>query len=386
MMNPHDTQFSAKPATSKRKFQSKPLMIAVASLALSAVALPAAATNWWNANPGVSIGSRTINVKTKGALGNGSHDDTAAIQATINALPSTGGTVYIPAGHYMINALKSISLRSHTKLQMDPNATLEVIPNGSSRYELIKAFKVNNVRIVGGKLLGDRSRHKGTSGEWGYGINVSGSSKVVISNVHVSNFWGDGIWIGASGATRLHNLVRSNYVTVNGVVSDNNRRQALSIGPSQHVYIVNSTFKNTNGTKPQAGIDIEPGVQGPVDTIRLEHNTFSGNRGNGIELHAAISGITITNNTLSGNYGFGVLAVAGGPFDLGSNHATRNGLAGVGMSGTAHNAKIHNNVVQYNSTRYVSATKAGGSATRDIQIGTNTRYITQSGNTLTPRK
>jgi parallel beta-helix repeat protein len=384
MMNPHDTQYSAKPATAKRKSQTKLLMIAAASLALSAVALPAAAAQWWDATPNISIGSRTINVKNMGAKGNGSHDDTAAIQAAVNALPSSGGTVYVPAGRYMINAVKSISLRSHTRLLMDANATLQVIPNGQSRYEVIKVVKASNVRIQGGNLVGDRSRHKGSTGEWGYGIQILGAKNVLVQNVKISNFWGDGMWIGGIG--HGGSLVRADYVTVNGVVSSNNRRQGLSIGPSQHVYIVNSTFKDTHGTKPEAGIDIEPGSQGPVNTIRLERNTFSGNKGNGIELHANISNINITNNTLTNNYGFGVLAVAGGPFDLGSNHATRNGLAGVGMSGSAHNAYIHNNTLQYNSTRFVSATRAGGSTTRDIQIGKNTRSITQSANKLTPSR
>ena len=90
MMNQHDTQSSAKPGTTKRNFSmKKSLMIAIASLTLSAVALPAAASNWWDASPNISIGSASVNVKNKGALGNGSHDDTAAIQSAINA--NTGG-------------------------------------------------------------------------------------------------------------------------------------------------------------------------------------------------------------------------------------------------------------------------------------------------------
>ena len=58
MMNLHDTQSSAK-KTAKRSLFAKPLVIA-ASLALSAVALPAAASTWWDATPNISIGSRTV--------------------------------------------------------------------------------------------------------------------------------------------------------------------------------------------------------------------------------------------------------------------------------------------------------------------------------------
>jgi polygalacturonase len=379
----HDTQSSAMPATAKRKFFTKPLMIAAASLTLSAVALPAAAANWWTTTPSLSIGSTTINVKNKGALGNGSHDDTAAFQAAVNALPSSGGTVYVPAGRYMINALKPIQMRSHTRLRLDPSAELMVIPNSAGRYHVVKVWNVNNVEIVGGKMTGDRSRHKGTTGEWGYGINISGASKVLVHNVTLSEFWGDGMWIGATGWGS--SLVRSNYVTVNNVVSSHNRRQGLSIGPSQHVYIANSTFKNTQGTLPEAGLDIEPQTQGPADTIRLEKNTFSGNNGNGIELHSNIKYITIVGNTLTGNRGFGALAISAPYLTITNNNANRNGLAGVGLSGTTHNSSVTSNKLQYNSTRYISPTRNGGDSQRDIQVGKSTYSNTVRYNTLTPR-
>jgi polygalacturonase len=371
------------PATAKRKFFTKPLMIAAASLTLSAVALPAAAANWWTTTPSLSIGSTTINVKNKGALGNGSHDDTAAFQAAVNALPSSGGTVYVPAGRYMINALKPIQMRSHTRLRLDPSAELMVIPNSAGRYHVVKVWNVNNVEIVGGKMTGDRSRHKGTTGEWGYGINISGASKVLVHNVTLSEFWGDGMWIGATGSGSR--LSRSNYVTVNNVVSSHNRRQGLSIGPSQHVYIANSTFKNTQGTLPEAGLDIEPQTQGPADTIRLEKNTFSGNHGNGIELHSNIKYITLVGNTLTGNRGFGALAVSAPYLTITGNNANRNGLAGVGLSGTTHNSSVTGNKLQYNSTRYISPTRNGGDSQRDIQVGKSTYSNTVRSNTLTPR-
>ena len=384
MMNTHDTQCATKPATARLAFLVKPLMIAVLSLALSAVALPAAAAAWWDATPHITIGTRTVNVKNTGARGNGSHDDTAAIQRAINSLPSTGGTVFIPAGRYMINAEKALRLRSHTRLRLDPNAELRVIPTGASRYHVVKVWNVNNVEIVGGRMVGDRARHRRNVGEWGYGINIQGSRNVYVHNVRLSEFWGDGMWIGATGWGRK--MTRSDYVTVNNIVSSHNRRQGLSIGPARHVYIVNSTFRDTRGTLPEAGIDIEPQDQGPANAIRLENNTFANNHGNGIELHSNISDIVIRRNTLTGNRGFGMLAVSAPHLYVNFNHATRNGLAGIGLSGRTHHAQVRDNKLQYNSTRYMSPTAKGGGRNRDISIGKATWSISEFRNTLSPKR
>lgn len=55
-----------------------------------------------------SNGTGVINVKTYLATGNGTTDDTTAIQAAINAVPATGGTVFIPSGTYKLTATLTI--------------------------------------------------------------------------------------------------------------------------------------------------------------------------------------------------------------------------------------------------------------------------------------
>lgn len=52
-----------------------------------------------------------INVKLPpySAVGDGTTDDTAAIQAALNAIPSSGGHVYIPAGRYKISSTLTIT-------------------------------------------------------------------------------------------------------------------------------------------------------------------------------------------------------------------------------------------------------------------------------------
>jgi hypothetical protein len=366
---------------------SRSLMVAGIALALGATALPAAAANWWSATPSVTIGTTTINVRNAGALGNGVHDDTSAFQAAINSLPATGGTITVPAGTYMIDALRSINMRSHVRLQMALGAKLAALPNSAQRYSIIKVSRVTDVEISGGSIVGERARHIGTSGEWGMGINILASSRINVHDLTVSDCWGDGLYIGAIGSAG--NATPSTDVTVSNVVSNNNRRQGLSFGPVNRAFIYKSTFSNTNGTKPEHGVDIEPQVQGPSQNIRIESSIMSGNRGNGLEMSDNVSAVVVKSSTLKGNNGFGVLI--GGTSNnvwAANNVITENGLDGVALVAPTHNIKITSNTVTYNSTRWFVTNHKSiytlTSSARDLQIPSSLSNITVTGNKLSP--
>ena len=368
--------------------RNKNLTAAVISLALSAVTLPASATNWWTATPTVSIGPTVINVRNMGAMGNGAIDDTAAFQAAINALPASGGTIVVPDGTYMINALKSINLRSHTRLSMWGSAYLKAIPNSAARYWVVKAWNVNNVEIVGGHVAGERSQHQGTTGEWGYGINISGSSNVYVHDIQIANSWGDGILVGAIGSGST--AVLSNGVTLNRVTSSNNRRQGLTIAPATDVYVVNSNFNGSNGTAPQSGIDIEPMTQGTTQHVRLENTTVSGNVGNGLEVHNYVSDLVLNKFTSQNNRGYGVFTNSPNTVTITNSTLTQNYLFGVAINGSTSNVQIVGNTINYNGAAWFHAHNVSvftpGWVPRDITIATTAVNVTQSNNIISPQR
>jgi polygalacturonase len=365
----------------------KSLMFAAAAL-LSAAALPASATTWWTTSPTLSIGSASINVRNMGAMGNGVHDDTAAFQAALNALPSSGGTIVVPNGTYMINALTGINMRSHTRLSLATGASLNAIPNNAQRYWVVKAFNVNNVEIVGGNVVGERTKHEGTGGEWGYGINVSGSSAVFVHDITVSNSWGDGVLVGATGSGRT--AVLSTNVTLNNVISKNNRRQGLTIGPVTDLYVVNSSFTGSNGTAPQAGIDIEPQTQGTVQQVRIEKTTMSDNAGNGLEMHANVTGVVVTGSTAEGNKGFGVFDDGGNNSQFTSNLLSENYLFGIQMAGNTKDVSITGNTITWNGDAWFyqhgESIFTEGWSPRDISIESSTSGISVASNTISPQR
>lgn len=75
------------------------------------------------------VAHAAFNVRDHGATGNGETNDTAAIQATIDALANVGGTVYFEPGVYLCG---SLHLRSNVALHLDSGATIKGIPDRSA--------------------------------------------------------------------------------------------------------------------------------------------------------------------------------------------------------------------------------------------------------------
>lgn len=246
---------------------------------------------------GSPTSSVVINVKNTGAKGNGKADDTAAIQAAVNQVSGTGGTVLVPDGTYMINAITSILLESDLTLRMSEGAVLSALPNGKANYSIITIKGASNVNVIGGTLIGERDKHFGKSGEWGMGITLLTATNIVIDGVTVKNSWGDGFYIGDF----------SKNVVFCSVIADNNRRQGMSIVSVDGMVVRDSIFKNTAGTAPQAGIDIEPDDNDTVNNVKILNSKFMDNKGLGIhitvprDIHGIINNIIIDGNTISGN-------------------------------------------------------------------------------------
>jgi hypothetical protein len=120
-----------------------------------------------------------------------------------------------------------------------------------------------------------------------------GAKNVTISGVTARSMWGDGFYV--RGAKN---------VTLCGVTTDHNRRQGLSIVDADGVVVTDSLFKNTRGTRPSAGIDLEPNEEQAVTNIRIKRSRFFDNAGSGIQIagkKGQISNIEITHNEFRGN-------------------------------------------------------------------------------------
>ena len=300
-----------------------------------------------------------VNVKSRGAAGDGVTDDTAAIQAAINQVAGSGGTVLVPSGIYMINAVTSLKLGNKMTFRMY-NATLKAITNNANGYAILDITGVSNVNVVGGTLIGDRVSHTGTTGEWGMGVDVESASNVVISGVTSNNAWGDGFYIGSS----TEKGSGSSNITLCSVIANNNRRQGLSITAANGVIVSNSIFTNTNGALPMCGIDVETNASTTASNIQILSSIVQFNKGCGVQVGSAfstpgsnmIANVVVKNNIIAYNSMVGGVAAAIKIANNTSGHQIINNLVtqnfqdGIDLMSGVTNTIVSGNVVTQNGT------------------------------------
>jgi parallel beta-helix repeat protein len=361
----------------RREFLRSCLLLALPVVAGCAVATAPSSAAW--SAPVRARGSAQVNVRDKGAKGDGRHDDTPAFQAAIDALPQAGGTVEVPDGVYLIDAEASVRLRSRMLLKLSPGAKLIAKPNRSPRSFVLLVSKVSDVEISGGQIVGERAGHSGTEGEWGHGIQVRGSSRVTIRGIRVSDCWGDGLYVGAADPDQ----VPSDDVAIANVVSTGNRRQGLSIAGARNVHVSNSEFSNTAGTNPQYGIDIEPNRPGSASGIVIENCVIKGNRGGGIQIFRRVSDVTIRGCTIEDNHGRGILAVAAERGVIVGNVIRNNGLVGVALRDQTRDFQVNSNRFANNEGRTpgkAAKRKALNPSASAVRSAPDTQGITITGN------
>ena len=239
--------------------------------------------------------SLVINVKDQGAKGDSRTNDSAAIQAVIDEIAGTGGTAFVPDGTYMIDAVEArLTLKSNMTLNLSRGATLKAIPNNSEHYSVLSISGVSNVIVAGGTLEGDREEHKSESGEWGMGISINGGAEhITVNGVIAKNMWGDGFYVEGAKDVKFCSAT-----------ADNNRRQGLSVIEADGVLITKSVFSNTWGTRPSAGIDLEPDEDAQkITNVRIQNSKFYDNAGAGILIagkRGEITKIAIAHNVFRG--------------------------------------------------------------------------------------
>lgn len=255
----------------------------------------------------------------------GCEDDTPYINKLLRDWewnPDAYDYMYLPAGVYWIDAADGgydgskydefgnykfggIVLTDNQTLIMSPSALLMTIGNGKEGYHVIWAFGRDNITISGGQIIGERREHKGKSGEYGHGIQVSGCTNVTIQDVDISQCWGDGIYLGLYNGWDNEGKPKkmfSQNITIINCNLHHNRRNNLSITDADYVTIDRCKFNNASGTDPQYGIDIEPNEKNPCEHVTISNSEFIGNAKASMGIITSANDIRLENCTLDGNF------------------------------------------------------------------------------------
>lgn len=89
--------------------------------------------------------------------------------------------------------------------------------------------------------------------EWRTAISFGSCHNIRVYGLTIRDTGGDGIYLGDSGKPGYNRSVK-----IEDVLFENNYRQGISLISGEDVVIHNCVFKDTGGTGPAAGIDLEP--------------------------------------------------------------------------------------------------------------------------------
>lgn len=297
-----------------------------------------------NSAPGTGRWERvyeTINVKKFGAKGDGVTDDTAAIQATINAVSTDGGgTVIIPPsnGSYRVTlthqtptsySFHKIALLLKSDVQIYAvGAKIEAFKNVDTHGGFVSFEGCTNATVVGGEWLGDKSLHVSLpAGEFCFAFFINAAKRCGIWDAVIRDSRGDGIYVGGCPTATFDSTKLSYDTTISNNKIINCGRNGISITGAQRFVVANNIITGTWGYAPQAGIDIEPDF------------TYSGNWG-------SVDGL-ITGNVITENRGDGLAVFRSFGLTVSGNTITRSGEKGVSLRGDIHTSAINGNTIKF---------------------------------------
>ncbi|WVH13998.1 hypothetical protein CASP1_00077 [Alcaligenes phage CASP1] len=178
------------------------------------------------------IGAISLNVKNFGAVGDGSTDDRAAIQAAVDAAAIENVPLIFPNGRYLIS--NRISLRSNSHIYANGDATIESSADYQSGVaSLMYGSAKNNVKISGLKF--DTSRGYYTGHIW-----LANCTDVTIDKC---NFISD--WSKSTGSIRYGTHINGGSdISITGSFFDGIARPIWVIGSGKRIRIDDNRLQN----------------------------------------------------------------------------------------------------------------------------------------------
>ena len=310
-------------------------------------------------------GAVTTNVQTKlrqtvsvidfGATGNGTTDDTAAIQAAINALATTGGIVLIPPGIYKVSStLNIVYVTQSFDDWRDYPISINLQGNGKSSQ--LHWYGGNNTSVV---------QYKGDS------TGTGSTSKTFIRDFYIENANAStglrGITLGDETQPNILGIVNC---TITGMAIFKCSR-AINVQYQSHECLISGNHLSEY---------TDYGVWLTSNGCVISNNHFQAGANSSIGIYGDGVGLTISSNTIeSGAGGSCVFLENTGAFTISNNYTemTENTTSGSNFGfkllGCFNGYIGQNEFGGFPACNiiYIGQVVATGSLSRNIQIGSN---------------
>lgn len=200
-----------------------------------------------------------VNVSAYGAVGNGSTDDRAAIQAAIDAVSAAGGgVVEFGAGTFICtqNSTLAYCLNVPGKIRLVGESMATTILKQAPGIGVCRLVRltgdlceISNLTLDGNKATQSVSEHR-------HGIFADACTNLILEKVYAKNFTGDGFYV-------YTNCLR---VTFRDCFSTANDRNGLTLGQQATDLAVLGGFYFSNAFTQ---IDSEPVGTSKVESVRV---------------------------------------------------------------------------------------------------------------------
>jgi parallel beta-helix repeat protein len=245
----------------------------------------------------------SVSVKDFGAVGDGVTDDTAAIQACLNSFTQStgGGTVYFPAGTYIISASLIVDVNGMTLIGTKGSTwikrkngvagdTMNLLQTGfQGRYT--PGATIYDFTMIGMGFDGNKANNTvGTNDNFDEGVSLLYASRCSIADCYVKNV----LRIGIALSTGANDSI------VTGCVVEGCIEGGIYAETSTNVKFIGNTAKS-NSSIPHIGNISFSNVTSGV----ISGNTVSSGQ-DGIYIRNASTDIAVTGNTITGQATYGI--------------------------------------------------------------------------------